>query len=53
MQPQAGGVEFVVGGVRDAGFGPVVMVGLGGTSVEVLGDVRFAETVSWPISASQ
>jgi len=42
VQPQAGGVEFVVGGLRDPGFGPVVMVGLGGTAVEVLGDVQFA-----------
>lgn len=42
VQRQADGVEFVVGGVRDPGFGPVVMVGLGGTAVEVLGDVRFA-----------
>ncbi|MBA2415830.1 MAG: acetate--CoA ligase family protein, partial [Geodermatophilaceae bacterium] len=42
VQPQAGGVEFVVGGLRDPGFGPVVMVGLGGTAVEVLGNVQFA-----------
>ena len=42
VQRQASGVEFVVGGLRDPGFGPVVMVGLGGTTVEVLGDVQFA-----------
>lgn len=42
VQAQASGVEFVVGGLRDPGFGPVVMVGLGGTAVEVQRDVRFA-----------
>lgn len=41
-QRQATGLEFVIGGVRDPGFGPMVMVGLGGTNVEVLGEVRFA-----------
>lgn len=50
VQPRASGLEFVVGGVRDPGFGPVVMVGLGGTNVEVLGDVRFAVA---PVDAAQ
>ena len=34
-----GGVEMAVGMTRDAVFGPAVMAGLGGTLVEVLGDV--------------
>lgn len=34
------GVELVVGARRDAQWGPVVMVGLGGVLVEALGDVR-------------
>jgi acyl-CoA synthetase (NDP forming) len=35
------GVEVIIGASRDAQFGPVLMFGLGGVSVEVLGDVSF------------
>ncbi|MEX2459323.1 MAG: acetate--CoA ligase family protein [Actinomycetota bacterium] len=37
----SGGVETVVGVVRDELFGPAVMFGLGGIAVEVFGDVTF------------
>jgi acetate---CoA ligase (ADP-forming) len=33
------GVEMIVGVTHDPAFGPLVMAGLGGTTVEVLGDV--------------
>lgn len=35
------GVECIVGGLRDAQFGPVVMFGLGGVFVEIFKDVKF------------
>lgn len=35
------GVELVIGGVIDARFGPVVMLGLGGVFVEIFGDIAF------------
>ncbi|MER8421217.1 acetate--CoA ligase family protein [Mesorhizobium sp. M1329] len=36
-----GGVEVIVGVVRDAAYGPIMMFGLGGVLVEVLRDVVF------------
>ena len=45
VQPMvAAGQEVIVGMVRDAQFGPLVMFGLGGVEVEGLGDVAFALT---------
>jgi acyl-CoA synthetase (NDP forming) len=37
----SGGVETVIGVARDETFGPTVMFGLGGISIEVFGDVTF------------
>jgi acyl-CoA synthetase (NDP forming) len=40
VQRQAkSGIELIIGARRDASFGPVVMVGLGGVWVEALADV--------------
>ncbi len=44
------GLEMVVGAVRDAPFGPVVMCGLGGIYVEVMKDVAFR---SYPLNAEE
>ncbi len=35
------GIEIIMGMIRDANFGPVVMFGLGGVFVEILKDVSF------------
>jgi acetate---CoA ligase (ADP-forming) len=40
MAPK-GGVEIIIGVVRDPSYGPVLMFGLGGVLVEVLKDVVF------------
>ena len=36
------GVEMILGMIRDAQFGPLVMLGFGGVHAEVLRDVAFA-----------
>jgi acetate---CoA ligase (ADP-forming) len=45
-----GGIEAIVGTRVDSTFGPIVMVGLGGTMVEVLKDVSFCLA---PLSLSE
>ncbi len=42
VQPLCEGVEIMAGALRDPVFGPVVMVGMGGTLVELLADTVFA-----------
>jgi acetate---CoA ligase (ADP-forming) subunit beta len=39
VEPMAAGLELIVGGTIDAQFGPVVMLGLGGTGVEIYKDI--------------
>jgi|SRR5688572_18145584 succinyl-CoA synthetase beta subunit len=41
VQPHLKGLEVILGATHDAQFGPVVVFGLGGTAVEILGDVAF------------
>ncbi len=50
VQQQLHGLELVVGGIRDPGLGPMVMVGIGGTTVELLDDTCFAVA---PIEADE
>lgn len=42
LAEQAAGLEMIVGGVRDADFGPMIMVGSGGVLAEVLADTALA-----------
>ncbi len=46
-----GGVEVILGAVRDSRFGPICMFGLGGTFVEAIKDVTFRLAPMWEISA--
>lgn len=41
VQPYLSGTEVILGATQDAQLGPVVVCGIGGTAVELLGDVSF------------
>ena len=50
LAEQASGLEMIVGGVRDADFGPMIMVGSGGVLAEILTDTALARC---PIDAER
>jgi acetyltransferase len=45
-----GGVEIIIGTLRDATFGPMVMVGLGGITTELFRDVVYRPA---PVGAAE
>jgi len=47
------GLEMIVGSRRDPGFGPILLVGMGGTLVEVLRDTRIALAPAAPCRVEQ
>ena len=53
VQRQHHGLELVVGGLRDPDLGPMVMVGIGGVTVELLGDTRFAVAPLTAVEATE
>ncbi len=42
LQKMIEGFEFIIGAKHDSSFGPIVMLGSGGTMVELFNDVTFA-----------
>jgi hypothetical protein len=38
IEPMVGGIELIVGAKNDEQFGPVILLGIGGTGVEIYGD---------------
>jgi acyl-CoA synthetase (NDP forming) len=53
QQMAPAGIEMILGVIRDPGFGPLLMVGLGGIHVEVLRDVAFAPVPIGPEEARE
>lgn len=53
LQEQLTGVELAIGGNRDAQFGPLVMVGVGGVAIEVYRDVAFRVAPFEPAEACE
>jgi acyl-CoA synthetase (NDP forming) len=53
VEEMVDGVELIVGAKRDYQFGPVILVGIGGTSVEIYKDtsIRMAPLVSGDVEA--
>jgi acetate---CoA ligase (ADP-forming) len=52
LAEQAAGLEMIVGGVRDADFGSMIMVGSGGVLAEVLADTALARCPIDPARAT-
>lgn len=53
LDETVGGLEFIVGAKEDPQFGTVVLVGLGGTSVEIYGDVALRMAPVSPETAKE
>lgn len=47
-----GGVEIIIGGTNDPGYGPTVLLGLGGVAAEALGDVALRLAPIGPTEAA-
>jgi acetyltransferase len=47
-----GGVDLIVGARRDPVFGPIVLLGLGGTTAEAVGDVAIRSAPLSPTTAT-
>lgn len=47
------GVDLILGGVRDPSWGPAVLIGLGGTAAEAMGDVAVGLAPMGPADAAR
>jgi acetyl coenzyme A synthetase (ADP forming)-like protein len=53
QQMVSGGTELLLGVVQDPAFGPILACGAGGTTAELIGDVKVALTPVTPVDADR